>query len=278
MLLLVDLDGTVWRGDAPVPGVPELLVERERQGDVVAYVTNNSMRHRRDYAARLERLGAPSDLTRIVTSSRATAVHLVTHEPWVERVLAVGAPGMIEELREVGLVVVPAGDAAAALAAGASPMDAAGDPQAVVVGLDREFDYARLNVASACVRAGVLFVATNRDPVFPTEHGFEPGAGSIVAAVEAAAGTAPLAIGKPGPILLRIAAEAAGVPLDGAVVIGDSLLADIPAAHAAGVASILLMTGVTRQEHLDAAAEHERPTIVALDADELRAALERLGG
>ena len=278
MLLLVDLDGTVWRGDAPVPGVPELLVERERQGDVVTYVTNNSMRHRRDYAARLERLGAPCDLARIVTSSRATAVHLATHEPWVKRVLAVGAPGMVEELQEVGLTVTRAADAAAALATGASPMEAAGEPDAVIVGLDRAFDYGRLNVASACVRAGVLFVATNRDPVFPTEHGLEPGAGSIVAAVEAAAGMAPIAIGKPGPILLRIAAEAAGVPLDGAVVIGDSILSDIPAARAAGVDSVLLMTGVTRQEHLDAAEDHQLPTIVAADADELRAALDRLAG
>ncbi len=278
MLLLVDLDGTVWRGDAPVPGVPELLVERERQGDVVAYVTNNSTRHRRDYAERLARLGAPAEIRRIVTSSRATAVHLVTHEPWVQRVLAVGAPGMLEELAEVGLAVVGAGDAAAALAAGAAPMAAAGEPHAVVVGLDRAFDYARLNVASACIRAGALFVATNRDPVFPTEHGFEPGAGSIVAAVETAARTAPIAIGKPGPILLHIAAEAVGAPLDGAVVIGDSLLSDIPAARAAGVESVLLMTGVTRQEHLDALEDHERPTIVAADAAELRVALERLAG
>ncbi len=153
---------------------------------------------------------------------------------------------------------------------------AAGNPQAVVVGLDRHVDYGRLAIASTCVRSGALFVATNRDSVFPTEHGLAPGAGAIVAAIEVASGVAPIAIGKPGPLLLRVAADSVGVPLEGAVVIGDSIHTDIPAARAAGIASILLLTGVTRPEHLDGLAPGEQPTIVARDAEELRAALEGL--
>lgn len=272
----MDLDGTVWRGDAPVPGVAELLVEREARGDVVTYVTNNSTRHRADYLAKLAAIGAPASLERIVTSARATALHVAGLRPRVERVLAVGSPGLVRELREVGLSVVSAGEAAEAAAAGALALAAAASPQAVVVGLDRHVDYARLAVASACVRGGALFVATNRDPVFPTEHGLAPGAGAIVAAIEVASGVAPVSIGKPGPLLLRVAADSAGVPLDGAVVIGDSIHTDIPAARAAGIESILLLTGVTRPEHLDGLAPDEHPTMVARDAEELRAALDRL--
>ncbi len=278
MLLLVDLDGTVWRGRAAVPGVPELLTERAAAGDVVVYVTNNSTRHRADYMPRLAAIGAPADISRIVTSARATAVHLASLEPRVDRVLAVGTPGLVAELREVGLTVFPAGEVADTITDGALRVAAAGDPQAVVVGLDRGFDYGRLAVASACIRAGALFLATNRDPVFPTEYGFVPGAGSIVAAVEVASGVAPVSIGKPGPLLLEVAADAVGLPLDGAVVIGDSLQTDIPAAHAAGVASVLLLTGVTTVEHLDELPASQHPTAVARDAAELRAVLARLAG
>jgi phosphoglycolate/pyridoxal phosphate phosphatase family enzyme len=276
MLLLVDLDGTVWRGRTAVPGIPELLTERAAAGDVIVYVTNNSTRHRADYLPRLAAVGAPADISLVVTSARATAVHVAALEPQVDRVLAVGTPGLVAELREVGLTVVPAGEAVEAATEGSFRVEAAGDPQAVVVGLDRGFDYARLAIASACIRAGALFFATNRDPVFPTEYGFVPGAGSIVAAVEVASGVEPISIGKPGPLLLQVAADAAGVPLDGAVVIGDSLQTDIPAAHAAGVDSVLLLTGVTAPEHLEDLPASQHPTAVARDADELRVALRRL--
>jgi 4-nitrophenyl phosphatase len=190
----------------------------------------------------------------------------------------VGTPGLVAELREVGLTVVSAGEAAEVVTDGAYRVTAAGDPQAVVVGLDRGFDYGRLAIASACIRAGALFFATNRDPVFPTEYGFVPGAGSIVAAVEVASGVAAISVGKPGPLLLEVAADAAGLPLDEAVVIGDSLQTDIPAAHAAGVASVLLLTGVTTIEHLDDLPEAQHPTAVARDAGELRTVLARLAG
>lgn len=278
MLLLVDLDGTVWRGAEPVPGVAALLAERVARGDTVVYVTNNSMHDRAWYLTRLRAVGAPATLEHVVTSARATALYLADLVPRVERVLAVGSDGLVAELREVGLAVTTAVEAAPAYRAGADAMDAAGHPQVVVAGLDRSIDYDRLAVAAACIRAGATFVATNRDPVFPAERGLEPGAGSIVAALEAASGVVPVSIGKPEPHLLEEAARAAGLPLADAVVIGDSLHTDIPAARAAGVRSVLVLTGVARPEHLDALDPSVHPTVVATDATELAHVLEALAG
>lgn len=277
MLLLVDLDGVVYRGADPVPGVAALLADRAAHGDVVVYVTNNSMYERAHYVARLMELGAPVAEDRVVSSSRATALYLREHLPAVRRVLAVGAGGLERELRAAGLEVITA--AAAATRAAQEGLDgvaAAGAPDAVVCGLDPQLTYLRLAVAADCVRAGAQFVATNRDPVYPTERGLRPGAGSIVAALEVATGVKPVSIGKPEPWLLEEAAHAVGADPSSAVMIGDSLVTDLPAARAVGARSILMLTGVTSRAQIDALAAADRPTEVAADANALAAALDRL--
>jgi 4-nitrophenyl phosphatase len=197
--------------------------------------------------------------------------------PRVERVLVVGSEGLVAEMREVGVHVTTAGEAGPLYRAGTDAMEAAGHPQVVVAGLDRAIDYDRLAVASAGIRAGAVFIASNRDPVFPTERGLEPGAGAVVAALEAASGVVPVSLGKPQPHLLEEAARAAGLPLADAVVIGDSLHTDIPAARAAGIRSVLMLTGVARPEHLAALDDAARPTAVAADAEELARVLDTFG-
>jgi 4-nitrophenyl phosphatase len=155
---------------------------------------------------------------------------------------------------------------------------AAGNPDTVVVGLDPQLTYLRVAAAADAIRGGARFVATNRDPVYPTERGLRPGAGSIVAAVEVASGVTPISIGKPGPLLLEEAARAAGGRARDAVMIGDGLNTDIAAARATGARSVLLLTGVTTEAQLETLPPDERPTEVARDAAELRSVLERLAG
>ena len=279
MLLLVDLDGVVYRGADPVPGVAAVLAARAAAGDDIVYVTNNSMHYRLDYAARLSGMGAPVVPERIVTSARATALYLREHEPHVQRVLVVGAGGLERELRDVGLDVVTA--AAAATRSNQEAIDgfeAAGRPDAVVVGLDPQVTYLRLAVAADAIRAGARFIATNRDPVYPTERGLRPGCGSIVAAIEATTGVTPLSIGKPAPLLLEEAARVVGREARDEVMIGDILQTDIPAARAVGARSVFMLTGVTGRDKLDALPADERPTEVAADASELASALDRLAG
>ena len=277
LLLLVDLDGVVYRGADPVPGVAALLAARAALGDDVVYVTNNSMWYRAEYVARLTSMGAPVDADRIVSSSRATALYLVDHEPGVRRVLAVGAGGLDRELRDAGIEVTTAAAAATRMSQeGIDGWDAAGRPDAVIVGLDPQLTYLRVAAAADCVRAGARFIATNRDPVYPTERGLRPGAGSIVAAIEAASGVVPLSIGKPEPYLLEEAARAVGREASEAVMIGDGLGTDLAAARAVGARCVLMLTGITTAAEVDALPLDERPTAVAADAGELAAALERL--
>jgi HAD superfamily hydrolase (TIGR01450 family) len=277
MLLLVDLDGVVYRGTEPVPGVADVLAARAGAGDVVVYVTNNSMHYRADYVTRLRSMGAPADPELIVSSARATAAYLVERQPGIRRVLALGAGGLERELRDAGLDVVTAAHAATRMSQeGVDGVDAAGRPDAVVVGLDPQLTYLRLAAAADCVRAGARFIATNRDPVYPTERGVRPGAGAIVAALEATTGVTPVSIGKPAPLLLELAAHAGGGEAGEAVMIGDGIATDLAAARAVGARCVFMLTGITSREQVEALPAEERPTAVAADAAELADALERL--
>lgn len=269
MLLLVDLDGVVYRGAEPIPGMADLLNRRAAAGDRIIYVTNNSRSHREEYRARLERIGVPLLPTpeeSIVTAARATAVLLSEAVPAARVAMVFGGPGLARELRDVGIRTVPP----TARGLGAAP-------DTLVVGVDFRLSYERLSNAAECVRRGARFWATNRDPVFPAADRLMAGAGSMVAAVASASGREPdVVVGKPEPRLFEAAAELAGVGAREAVVIGDGLLTDILAANRVGARSVLMLTGVTTQAELDAAPADARPTGVARDAAELDAALERL--
>src|SRR5262249_38495544 len=144
--------------------------------------------------------------------ARASALYVRDEMPQVRTVLAVGASGLDRELREAGLEVVAAAHAATRMSQeGIDGWEAAGHPDAVVVGLDPQMTYLRTAAAADCVRAGAVLIATNRDAIYPTERGFRPGAGAIVAAVEVASRTtARVTIGKPEPYLLVAAARLVG--------------------------------------------------------------------
>jgi HAD superfamily hydrolase (TIGR01450 family) len=280
MLLLVDLDGVVYRGAAPIPGVAAVLADRAARGDTVVYVTNNSMHYRADYVTRLGGMGAPVTADRVVSSARATALYLADPAlaPPVRRVLAVGAGGLERECRDAGLEVVTAAHAASRMAReGIDGWDAGGRPDAVVVGLDPQFTYQKLTAAVDCVQHGARFVATNRDPVYPTERGSRPGAGSIVAAVEAGSQVTPISIGKPAPLLLEMAIRVAGLAREDAVMVGDGLATDLAAANGLGIPCVLMLTGVTTRAQAEALPASERPAAVAADAGELATALAQIG-
>jgi HAD superfamily hydrolase (TIGR01450 family) len=277
LLLLVDLDGVVYRGTDPVPGVAAVLAARASGGDDVVYVTNNSMHYRADYVTRLASMGCPIEADRVVSSSRATALHIQRHEAGIHRVLAVGASGLERELRDVGLEVVTSAHAATRMhQEGIDGWAAAGAPDAVVSGLDPALTYLRLAAAADCIRAGARFIATNRDPVYPTERGLRPGAGAVAAALEASTGVTPLSIGKPEPHLFEMAAEAVGRTPGEAVVIGDAIGTDLAGARAIGARCILMLTGITTRDEVDALPPDQRPAAVAADAEELAAALTAL--
>jgi HAD superfamily hydrolase (TIGR01450 family) len=267
VLLLVDLDGVVYRGAVPVPGVAAVLADRQAVGDRVVYVTNNSRWHRSEYHEKLRSMGAPVGEGSVMSSARATALALAGLPTRPRATMVLGGPGLVRELRDERLHVVAP-----------TPRGLADRPDAVAVGIDVALTYRRLSTAAEAVRDGALFVATNRDPVFPTPEGFNAGAGSIVAAVSVAGRREPdLVIGKPEPGLFQQAALEADVPVEDAIVIGDGITTDIAAARRVGARSILMLTGVTTRAQAEALPALEQPTWVAADAGELQAILAGLG-
>ncbi|MDQ3691836.1 MAG: HAD-IIA family hydrolase, partial [Chloroflexota bacterium] len=242
-------------------------------GVAVRFATNNSMVARAGYVQRLAGMGIASDAHEIVTSTSATIAHLERHAPDVRSVLAIGADGMMRELRAAGLEVVMAGDAAWAGHDG-GPLGRGFD--AVIVGLDPEVDYRRMAVAMRAVADGARLIATNADSRYPTAVGFVPGAGSIVSALATATGVTPVVIGKPSPAMFIAIVEETGVAASETVVIGDNPDADIVGAHRAECSAILVLTGVADAALAATLDGERRPDAVAEDPAAVLRLLEPL--
>ena len=243
-LLLVDLDGVVWRGGRVLEGNVGWLRRAREAGASIVFVTNNSTRSRRLYAERLGRvLGFPVGVGDVLTSGYAVARRLL-EEYGASRVLPIGEEGLVEELSSAGHLVL-------------NPMDGGRCPvDFVVVGLDRGASYGKLASAHrAIVRCGAGLVASNADHVVPVEDGSLPGAGALLAFLEASTGARPLFVaGKPEPYMLLLASRIRGVDPGEALVIGDRCDTDVEAARRAGMDSVLVLTGVAgeRGERCDA--------------------------
>lgn len=263
-LVILDLDGVVYRGERPVEGAVD-LVSRLHEADIaVRYATNNSMSTRSAFAQRLRGMGIAADADEIVTSTSATIGYLRRHEPDVRTILAVGAEGMVEELRAAGFQVIPAAEGGID-ASGEASGEREGGVDAVLVGLDPLFDDARLAAAAERIGGGARFIATNADARYPTPTGFLPGAGTMVAAIQDASGVEPLVIGKPEPAMFRSILEATGIDASDALVIGDNPDSDIRAARRSGIESVLVLTGVTHPEAVPSLSGEQAPDHVAAD-------------
>lgn len=271
-LVIFDLDGVVYRGTEPVPGARELVEWLHERGVAVRFATNNSMVARAGYVERLGAMGIVTSVDEIVTSSSATIEHLRRHARAVRSVLAIGAEGMRLELEAAGYEVVMAGDASLGPATGGR-LPRAFD--AVLVGLDPQVDYGRIAAAMSAVEHGARLVATNADARYPTAEGFLPGAGSIVAALATATGVPPEVIGKPEPAMFTAILEESGIDAASAVVIGDNPDADVVGAHRAGIASLLVLTGVATAAAAAGLDGERRPTMVVADPAAVRGVLER---
>lgn len=261
-LVIFDLDGVVYRGDRPIPGAAGLVEALHRRGVGVRFATNNSMATRAEYARRLTGMGIAATADEVVTSTSATIEHVRAHLPEVRDVLAVGAAGMIDELRAAGFAVTPVAEAAANDYRGGS-LPARYD--AVICGLDQQIDYRRIAIAASAIRDGAHFVATNADARYPVPEGFLPGAGAVVAAIRTASRVEPMVIGKPAPAMFQSILEQSQFPPGDALVIGDYPDADIVAARRAGIPSVLVLTGVADAVTAQNLEGERRPDWVAAD-------------
>lgn len=255
---IFDLDGVVYRDRDPVPGAAEAIAGLRTAGHCMLFATNNATHGRPEFVQRMADVGVSAGLDDLATSASATAAYLQQLPKPPRTVLVIGAPSLVAELEAVGIrVIVPPSEG-----------DLAERPDCVVASLDRSLTYAKLACAQWAVLGGATLVATNRDPQFPGANGrLWPGAGSIVAAVEAACRTKATAIGKPGPLLYQTLLRAHDVDPGQVIVVGDNLETDIPGAVALHMASVLVLTGVSTRADLETSAV--KPTIVVDSLTEL---------
>jgi len=250
---LFDLDGTVYRGEALIPGADTTIAALRTTGRRVAFLSNKPLGTRADYAAKLTRLGIPTDAEDVITSSLVLARHLARLDRGAS-VFVIGEPPLVAELRAHGF-------------------DVRGDHRVrwVVIAFDRTFDYAKLNTALQAVRGGARLIATNPDRTCPTEDGEIPDCAGMIAAVEAVTGHAvEVVVGKPSPIMLEVALERLGVAAAECAIVGDRLETDIVMGKRLGLATVLVLTGITRPD--DPRIAEVAPDLVLRSIGELRQA------
>ena len=257
-VLLADLDGTLYRGQVAVPGAVEAVRGAAERGVRTVYVTNNASRRPSAVAEHLAELGFAARTEDVVASSQAAAAMLAEQLPAGARVLVVGTEALAAEVTGRGLRVVTQ----------------AGEADAVVQGHSPDTGWQQLAEATVAVRGGALWVACNLDPTLPTERGPLPGNGAMVGTVRVSTGQEPQVAGKPGPALLQEAARRTGArnPL----MVGDRLDTDVEGGRAAGMATMLVLTGISDAAELLAAPPALRPDYVAADLDGLTARPEDL--
>ncbi|TFV71089.1 HAD-IIA family hydrolase [Blastococcus sp. CT_GayMR19] len=245
---LLDLDGVLYIGGDAVPGAPEAVAAARAAGMRVAFVTNNASRTPDTVADHLTSLGVPATPADVVTSAQAAATLVAEVVPPGAAVLVVGGEGLDVALAERGLRPV---------------RRAADNPQAVVQGFAPDVGWRLLAEGAYAVRAGLPWIASNLDVTVPTADGFAPGNGALVEVIAAATGRRPVSAGKPEIPLHREAVRRTGAlrPL----VVGDRLDTDVEGANRAGVASLLVLTGVTTAVDLVLAEPAHRPTYVSAD-------------
>ncbi|MDI9641221.1 HAD-IIA family hydrolase [Kamptonema cortianum] len=227
---LLDLDGTVYRGDEPCEGAAEAINWLLKRGSQIRYLTNNSTVSPDEVAERLKSMAIPCDPKWVLTSALATTA--LCKSKGHSSVAVLGETALITQLEAAGIHAIP--------------VTSSSQATALVAGLCRSLDYDLLSTAMSRILDGADFIATNRDLRFPLPSGaLKPGSGAIIAALEACTGRTPLVAGKPEPLMAQMAMESAGSVPESTLIVGDSLATDIACGQAAGCDTYLVLSGVT---------------------------------
>jgi HAD superfamily hydrolase (TIGR01450 family) len=237
MAWILDLDGVIWLGDAPIPGSAEAVAKLRAAGERVLFLTNNSASRVGDYVTKLAKHGIVVTAHDVCSSAMAAATCVRAGE----RALVIAGPGAQEALEARGVVCVDPADA------GDFP-----DVDVVVVGFHRNFDFSRLTSAFRAVYKGARLLGTNDDATYPSSEGPFPGGGSLVAAVAYAAGVEAEFAGKPFPPTAALVFDRLGLPSDPTAqqraeltMVGDRLSTDGQMGKVFGGRFALVLSGVT---------------------------------
>lgn len=249
--VLADLDGVVYRGRHAIDHAVDSLTDVARTRRV-GYITNNASRTAETVAGQLAGYGLEVAADDVVTSPQAAVRLLVDAVPAGATVLVVGGEGLTSVLEAEGFVVTRSAD---------------DEPAAVVQGFSPDVGWAQLAEASFALHTGIPWIATNTDWTIPQERGVAPGHGTLVSAVHTAVGRLPVTAGKPETPIFTAAVERFGATK--AAFIGDRLDTDIVGANAAGLVSILVLTGIDGAKQVLAADATSRPDFIVGDLREL---------
>jgi 4-nitrophenyl phosphatase len=245
--LILDMDGVLWRGAEAIGDLKSIFTQIDSIGWKVIYATNNATRTIQQYIDLLSSFGVKAEPWQVINSAIAVTYYLINKFPNGGPVYIIGEQGVIEACAEHGFY------------------QSDSDALAVIAGMDRNLTYDKLKTATLLLRSGVLFIGTNPDLTFPTPDGLVPGAGSILAALTAASSVSPIIVGKPEPIMYRIALERLKLSPDKALVVGDRPETDIACAQLIGCWTALVLSGVTNADQ--ATAWRPAPDIIANDLE-----------
>ncbi|MDR3633836.1 MAG: HAD-IIA family hydrolase [Isosphaeraceae bacterium] len=241
---VVDMDGVVYHGHRLIPGALDFVERLRTGGHRFLFLTNNSQWTPRDLRHRLLQIGIEVEETAFHTAALATAEFL--HQQRAGgTAYVIGGAGLTNALYGVGYTLTER------------------NPDYVVVGDTRSYDYEKIERAVRLILGGARFIATNLDVTGPSEEGVQPACGALVAPIELATGRKPYFIGKPNPLMMRTALRKLGAHSAEAFMVGDRMDTDILAGTEAGMRTILVLSGVSTRETIEAFPF--RPTLVFED-------------
>lgn len=253
---LVDMDGVIHRGPELIPGADEFIRQLRARQIPFRLLTNNSQRTRRDVVAKVARLGIEVEEDHVFTSAIATARFLAQQKPG-GTAYVIGEGGLLTALHQNGYTVVDH------------------EPDYVIVGEGRTFNLELVEAAVRMIMAGAKLIATNLDPNCPTQNGLRPGCGAMVAMLELATGIKAFSVGKPSPVMMRIAADELGLAPHEITMIGDTMETDILGGVQFGFHTSLVLSGGTKFEDLPNYAY--RPEIIVDSLAEFTGMLDKNG-
>ena len=255
-LFLFDQDGTLYLGSRRYDFTIPMLDRIKATGRRYMFMTNNSSKSVEDYIKKLAGMGITATREDFITSSQATAYYLKKHFPG-KTLYVCGTKSLVKELESEGFATTTELDKV----------------DVVVMGFDTELTFKKLEDVSKLLltRKDIPYIATNPDLVCPTEYGSVPDCGSVCIMINNATGRWPVVIGKPSPLMPELAMEHAGYSKDETAVVGDRIYTDIKSGLAAGITGMLVLSGETTLEILEAS--EEKPHLVLQDCSEILAAL-----
>ena len=250
-LFLFDMDGTLYLGDRLFSFTTQLLEKIKATGGRYLFMTNNSSKSVKAYIEKLAKLGISATEEDFITSSQATAYYLKNNHP-TAKLYVCGTESLKTELRSQGFTVT----------------ENLSEVECIVMGFDTELNFKKLHDVSflLCTRE-LPYIATNPDYVCPTEFGSVPDCGSVCDMIYNATGKRPVVIGKPEALMPQLAMARTGYAREQTAVIGDRIYTDIKSGLSAGTVTVLVLSGETTREILDASPE--KPDFVLEDAGQM---------